>query len=188
MKPVTFLAALLALAACDSQVETRKAVVPPAEQAGTASAPVAGSAAAPAPAPQAARLTASGPAATVRPETAPDLQDAASVVALDQLKAQGYLTTKLFGTAGGDPAMNGLYTYIAFYEGAETGWTVFRIGDFLGYRILSEAPGRVDLEVDESVQLGEPGDIGSRKRRLIVGWAAPEQEGTPDSITVTPAG
>lgn len=183
MKPVTFLAALLALAACDTQVETRKAEVPPAEQAGTSPAPAPASASASAAAP----LTASGPAATLQPETAPGLQQAASVAELDMLKRQGPFTVKLFGTAGGDPAMNGLYTHIAFYEGADTGWTVFRIGDFLGYRILSEAPGRVDLEVDESVQLGEPGDIGSRKRRLIVGWAVPEQEGTPDSITVTPA-
>ena len=65
MKPVTFLAALLGLAACDAQVESRKAAVP-AEQTTPAAAP----------------LTAAGPAATVQPDTEEGNQWAAAVVEL----------------------------------------------------------------------------------------------------------
>jgi len=174
MKPVTFLAAVLALAACDTQVETRKTEVPAAEQAGT-------------PAPAAAALTASGPAATLQPETAADLQQAASVVELDELKAQGGVTAKLFGTAGGDPAMNGLYTHIAFFQGPADGWRVFRLGDVLEYRVLSEAPGRVDLEIKESTMDQATTTIGSRTRRVIVGWAVATDGSAPPTVTITPA-
>jgi hypothetical protein len=174
MKPVTFLAAVLALAACDTQVETRKTEVPAAEHAGT-------------PAPAAAPLTASGPAATLQPETAPDVQQAASVVELDGLKAQGQLTAKLFGTAGGDPAMNGLYTHIAFFQSPAEGWRVFRLGDFLEYRVLSETPGRVDLEIKESTMDEAAGAIGSRTRRIIVGWAIAADGSAPSTVTVAPA-
>ncbi|KQY75122.1 hypothetical protein [Brevundimonas sp. Root1423] len=174
MKPVTFLAALLALAACDTQVETRKDVVPAAEQAAT-------------PAPAAASLTAAGPAATLQPETAPDVQQAAAVVQLDELKAQGQLTAKLFGTGGGDPAMNGLYTHLAFFQGPAEGWRVFRLGDVLEYRVLSEARGRVDLEIEESVMDEAAGSIGSRTRRVIVGWAVAADGSAPPTVTVTPA-
>lgn len=173
MKPVTFLVALLGLAACDAQVESRKAEVPPAEQAAAT--------------PAAAPLTASGPAATLQPETASDLQQAASVVSLDPLTRQGDLTVKLFGTAGGDPAMNGLYTHVAFFEGPAEGWRVFRLGDFLEYRVLSEAPGRVDLELRESTPPDAGGAIGERTRRVIVGWAVATDGSAPPTVTVTPA-
>ena len=174
MKPVTFLAALAALAACDAQVETRKAEVPPAEQAA-------------APAPSAAPLTASGPAATLQPHASPDAQQAASVISLDALKAQGNQTVKLFGTAGGDPAMNGLYTHVAFFQGPAEGWRVFRLGDFLEYRVLSEAPGRVDLEIKEGTMDPATTVIGSQTRRVIVGWAVAADGSAPPTVTVTPA-
>lgn len=173
MKPVTFLVAVLGLAACDSQVETRKAEVPALEQA----------AAMPAVAP----LTATGPAATVQADTDENQQWAASVVALTPLTHQGDVTVKLFGTAGGDPAMNGLYTHVAFFDSPAEGWRVFRIGDFLDYRVLSETPGRVDLEVDESIMDEASGNIGSRKRRVIIGWAAATDGSAPATISVTPA-
>lgn len=174
MKPVTFLAALLALTACDTQVETRKGAVPPAEQAGAA-------------APAAALLTAAGPAATLQPEAAAGVQDAASVVSLDELKAQGQMTVKLFGTAGGDPAMNGLYTHLAFFQSPAEGWRVFRLGDFLEYSVLSETPGRVDLEIEESAMDEATSTIGSRTRRVIVGWAVAADGSAPPTVTVTPA-
>lgn len=173
MKPVTFLAALLALAACDAQVESRKEAVPAAEQAAAA--------------PAAAQLTAAGSAATLQEDAGATVQWAASVVRFDPLKKQGDYTIKMFGTAGGDPAMNGLYTYIAFFFSPADGWSVFRLGDVLDYRILSEAPGRVDLEVEESIMDPATNAIGSRKRRLIVAWAEPEDGAAPRSVTVTPA-
>ena len=172
MKPVTFLFAVLALAACDTGVESRSTILP-AEQA--------------APLPRATPLTSAGPAAILQPDTDPNQQWAASVVRLHPLSAQGDRTVKLFGTAGGDPAMNGLYTHIAFYDSPAEGWRVFRLGDFLSYRVLSEAPGRVDLEIDESALNAATGDIGSRKRRVIVGWALATDGSVPSTVTVTPA-
>ena len=170
MKPVTFLAVLLGLAACDAQVESRKAAVPD-EQAAPAAAP----------------LTAAGPAATVEPDSDEGQQWAAAVVELTPLTQQGDRTVKLFGTAGGDPAMNGLYTHVAFFDSPAEGWRVFRIGDFLDYRVLSEAPGRVDLEIDESTMDQASGNIGSRTRRVIVGWALATDGSVPATVTVTPA-
>ena len=175
MKPVTFLVALLGLAACDTQVESRKVEVPAAEQ----SAPTAAATAAP--------LTAAGPAAIVQPDADEGQQWAASVVEQTPLTRQGDRTVKLFGTAGGDPAMNGLYTHVAFLDSAAEGWRVFRIGDFLDYRLLSEAPGRVDLEVNESSMDEASGRIGSRTRRVIVGWAVASDGAAPATVTVAPA-
>ena len=114
-------------------------------------------------------------------------QWAASVVRLDPLKGQGGATVKLFGTAGGDPAMNGLYTHIAFFKSSAEGWAVFRIGDVLDYEILSEAPGRVDLKLEESMMDAATGQIGSRERRVIVAWTPGASEEPPAAITVTPA-
>ena len=37
---------------------------------------------------------------------------------------------KLFATAGGDPAVNGLYTYMAFFAGPADGWTRLSAGRF----------------------------------------------------------
>ena len=172
MKPAAVLFAVLAEAACDAGVESRDPVLP-AEQ--------------PPSSPRAAPLTAAGPAAILQPDTDPNQQWAASVVRLDALENQGDRTVKVFGTAGGDPAMNGLYTHLAFFESPAEGWRVFRIGDFLDYRLLSEAPGRIDLEIDESVLDAATGQIGSRKRRIIVGWALPTDGSVPATVTVTPA-
>ncbi len=83
--------------------------------------------------------------------------------------------------------MNGLDSHIAFFLSSAEGWVVFRLGDFLDYRVLSESPGRVDLEVTESLLQSETGEIGSRTRRMIVGWALSGEDGAPASITVTPA-
>ena len=120
----------------------------------------------------------------IRPETDDNLQWSAGVVQLDPLRRQGNLGAKLFGTAGGDPAMNGLYTYLAFYLSAGDGWRVFRLGDFLSYRILSETPGRVTLQVQESVMNQRTGEIGSRTRRLAVSWTAGPNAEAPASIAV----
>jgi hypothetical protein len=130
---------------------------------------------------------ASGPGpAVVRPDAEESLQWAASVVQLDPLRRQGG-TVKLFGTAGGDPAMNGLYTYLAFFEPAPgDGWRIFRLGDFLSYRIVGEAPGRLTLEVRESVLDEASGTIGARTRRLLVGWRGRGGE-PPASVSVTAA-
>ncbi len=173
MKPLLFLTALIGLAACDTGVESRKAAVPPAEQ--------------PAPLAAVAPLAASGPAASLTPESDTALQQAAAVVRLDQLAPQGPLAAKLFGTAGGDPAMNGLYVHIAFFESPAEGWRVFRLGDVLDYRILGERAGRVDLELEESTMDEASGRIGSQTRRIIVGWPIAADGSVPAEVKVTPA-
>jgi hypothetical protein len=174
MKPVTFLTVVLALAACDAGVESRKTVETAEPQAVPPRAAV-------------TPLAPAGPAAVLQPDADPNQQWSAAVVRVDDLAAQGDRTVKLFGTAGGDPAMNGLYTHVAFFESPAEGWRVFRIGDFLDYRVLSEAPGRVDLEIDESTLNAATGTIGSRKRRIIVGWALATDGAAPSTVTVTPA-
>jgi hypothetical protein len=173
MKPLLFLTALVGLAACDAGVESRKEAVPPVER--------------PAPVAAVAPLAAAGPAVTLRPTTDAALQSAAAVVRLDELAGQGPLAAKLFGTAGGDPAMNGLYVHIAFFQSPADGWRVFRLGDVLDYRILSQRAGRVDLELSESTLDEASGRIGSDTRRVIVGWPIAADGSAPAEVTVTPA-
>lgn len=128
-------------------------------------------------------LVASGPAQPLTLDLQDELQWAASVVKLQSV-ANG--STKLFGVAGGDPAMNGLQTYIAFFEGPADGWRAYPVGDILDFTVLNEAPGRVDLEISESVMNPTTQEIGSRTRRVIVAWAGPA-DAAPTVVTVTPA-
>ena len=114
---------------------------------------------------------------------------AASVVKVDLLENQGDASgVKLFGTAGGDPAANGLYTYIAFYISPGGDWAVFPVGHFIDYRILSDSPGRVDLEITETTIDDATAEMGSAVRRVIINWTAAAEEAAPESVTVTPAG
>lgn len=131
-----------------------------------------------------APLEPSGPAAPLSADAEPSLQWAASVVELHAMEDQN---AKLFGTAGGDPAMNGLYTYVAFFQGPAEGWAVYRIGDFLSFKVLNEAPGRVDLEVEESTLDEASGQIGSRTRRMIVSWTPGADGAAPSAVSVAPA-
>ncbi len=175
MKPVLFATALLLLAGCDVGAAQRSRSVQAADQqaSNVERTPV---------------LTAAGDAASIEPDSDSYLQWSASVVRVDYLENQGLQpTVKLFGTAGGDPAMNGLYTHLAVFAGVADGWRVFRIGDFLGYRVLADAPGRVDLEVQESILNPANDEITSRTRRLIVTWTPAGPDGAPDAISVTPA-
>ena len=178
-------AALLILSGCDAPEDGT--TEPPAGAQPGAVPPEPTSAPDPASRAPAGPLAPAGPAQTVAPDAALDVQQAAAVVQLDQLEGQGGLTVKMFGTAGGDPAMNGLYTHVAFFVNPAEGWRVFRIGDFLDYRVLSGGPGRVDVEVDESVMDPSTSAISSRTRRLIVGWAPGADGAAPTSVTVTPA-
>lgn len=170
MRPLVFLCSLLALSACDAQVESRRDA-PESRQGGSAPE-------------QTAPLTPSGAPQTLAAETDASLQTAASVVELTPLEGQN---AKLFGTAGGDPAMNGLYVHIAFYVDAAQGWRVFRIGDFLDYRVLRAAPGVVDLELSESVMDSATQQIGSQKRRIIVSWTPGEGGAAPTAVAVAPS-
>jgi hypothetical protein len=111
---------------------------------------------------------------------------AATVIQLDHLNRIGNLAGKLFATAGGDPAMNGLYTYLAFYESPAEGFRIFMIGDFEGYRIVSQAPGRVTLSVRQTSHDGRSGQFTTRTRRLNIAWPV-RGDTVPSTVTVTEA-
>jgi hypothetical protein len=140
------------------------------------------------PAGAAAQPAAAAGPETLRPDEQENLQDSAAVIVINELQRQGDLGGKLFGTAGGDPAMNGLYTYLAFHVSPAEGWRVFRIGDFLSYRLVEEAAGRVLLEVQESTMNEASGEIGSRTRRLEVRWTGGPDNAPPATVRVAPAG
>ncbi|AQR61811.1 hypothetical protein BZG35_09200 [Brevundimonas sp. LM2] len=131
-----------------------------------------------------AALAASGVTQTLAPAPADDsLQASARVVRVDRLT---YDDAKLFGTAGGDPAMNGLQTYLAFFVSPDEGWTIFRIGDVLDYTVLSASPGRVELDLQDSLLDVATGTIGSRHRKVIVAWTPGAEGAPPAAVTVTP--
>ena len=117
----------------------------------------------------------------------PMLQISASVTEVVPLALQGERTVKLFGTAGGDPAMNGLYTYIAFFRSPADGWWVFQLGDFLSFTVLNEVPGQVDVEVEESVMDPGTGTIGSRQRRIIIAFPVDQGPDAPPNVRFMPA-
>jgi len=133
-------------------------------------------------------LVPSGEPQTLMVETTEYATAAASVVKVDLLENQGEAPgVKLFGTAGGDPAANGLYTYIAFYISPGGDWAVFPVGDFIDYRILSDAPGRVDLEITETTIDEATGEMGSAILRVIINWTSAADDAPPENVTVTPA-
>jgi hypothetical protein len=103
----------------------------------------------------------------------------AAVVRLQELP-RAKETTKLYGTAGGDPAINGLYTYIAVWEGTNDGWRVFLIGDFNDWKVISHNAETLVLQVSKS-DLNEAGDVVTQNQRLRIGMPSPDS----DAIKVT---
>lgn len=98
-------------------------------------------------------------------------------------------SVRMFGTAGSDPAANGLLTYLSFaspHDGRG-----FLLGNFREYRVINASPGRIDLEIDEDV-MSEAGELKLITRRVIVSWTEKPQENAPNpeypaSLTITPA-
>jgi hypothetical protein len=120
----------------------------------------------------------SGPAKAVEAED--DHMPEAWVTDVHHIKDADF---KIFSTAGGDPAMNGLYTYLAAFTPPD-GWTrVYMLGDFNSWEVIEESPTRVVLKISHHV-LDEPtGDIKTVEEKLIVDLPA-----TPETpVQVTPA-
>lgn len=90
---------------------------------------------------------------------------------------------KIFSTAGGDPAINGLYTYLAAYTQPD-GWTrVYMLGDFNSWDVIEESPTRVVLKISRSWIEEGTGDVKTVEEKLIVDLPA-----TPETpVSVTPA-
>lgn len=169
-------AVLIALAACSKPAETGKEsdVVPLPAPEGAAQT------GAPAAAPSAPAQP-SGPAETLAALEEEGTQWAASVT--DVVWLPDY-DVKLFSTAGGDPAINGLYTHIAFPpETNGDDWKVFRIGDFESWTVSEKGPGRVVLKVRVSRIDPSSGDPVTEDKTLIVNWTG---EGANRAVTVTP--
>lgn len=139
--------------------------------------------------PPAIALAAEGEPWTLDALTSSDeIQWAASVVDVDFLENQAPGDgVKLFGVAGGDPAMNGLQTHIAFFQNPAEGWTVFSLGDFLSYRVIADSPSRVDLEISESTMNEETGEIGSQTYYAIVSWTLGPDGAPPQAVVMTRA-
>jgi hypothetical protein len=91
---------------------------------------------------------------------------------------------RMFGMSGGDPAMNGLYTYLAF--DTDEGPAVFLIGNINRYSILAASPGRIDLEIREN-GMRPDGTITNVTRRATLTWTIPRGASAPTRVTVTPA-
>ena len=167
MKYAAF-AAVLALAACQPAAEKPAEAANPTPEATQPAAAV-------------TPVKPSGPARTVAVEAeSEDLSGAASVTDIHFVKDAD---VKLFSTAGGDPAINGLYTYLAIYTQPD-GWNrIYMIGDFNGWDVIEESPTRVVLKVSRSWIEEGTGDVKTADEKLILD--VPQDETTP--LTVTPA-
>ncbi len=163
---LAILAGALALAACQPAAETPAAPAEPAAPAAPA-------------APTVEPAKPSGPAKAVEAED--DHFPEAYVSDVHHIKDADF---KVFSTAGGDPAVNGLYTYLARYNDDERGWTqVYMLGDFNSWEIVEESPTRIVLKVSRSWVDQESGDIKTADEKLIVDLPATAE--TP--VMVTPA-
>jgi hypothetical protein len=132
-------------------------------------------------------LTPTGHGLPVKALPDDNLQSYASVVEVHALAEVTGMDGKIFGVAGGDPAMNGLQTYIAFYRNPAEGWWVYQIGDFLSFKVLNPSSGRVDLEVEENTMDPATGSIGTRTRRMILGFDVRPADEQPVILRITPA-
>lgn len=123
-----------------------------------------------------------GPEEARRAVEAAALQEAASVSQLHAIPAQD---AKIFSVSGGDPAVNGLATYLGLFVSPAEGWRVYSLGDFSAWRVSETGPGRLVLNVRQDTA-GPRGDIVSQDSRLIVGFVRSDGE-APAAVTVTPA-
>lgn len=128
---------------------------------------------------QAAPAEPAGPAQTVA--LIEEASDAAYVTEVTYLSVTDR-TAKIYSTAGGDPALNGLYTFIAVFGDPWEGWRVFQIGDFNSWRVEQDLGDRVVLAVSRS-WMGDDGEIQTADERLIVQVPTARDQ----TITVTPA-
>jgi hypothetical protein len=159
MKRVFALVALCAIAAC----------APQAKKEETSNAP-------------AAKVEAAGPPETLTALTEGDAEIAASVVQVIDLATEK-TSAKIFTRAGGDPAINGLYTYLAIYRSPAEGWRVFFVGDFNSIALDSQTPEQVVLKVSQSRIDANKLDPVTEEKRVIIAIPGIDAETT----TVTPA-
>ena len=134
-------------------------------------------------------LTSAALAAPEGPTTAP-----ATIPALTEDQPEASVTevtwiesaengAKIYSTAGGDPAINGLYTFLAIPgESPDMGWRVFQIGDFNSWKVAEQTKDHVILEVSRSWVDQASGEIQTVEEKLSVPLVPP----TATELTVTP--
>lgn len=168
-------AVFVALAACSKPAApTKESDVVPLPPAPAAKAPETPAARAPA--------QPAGPAEPAQARTDEFALSGAHVTQVEWLSDQD---AKLFSNAGGDPAINGLMTYIAFPpEGPDESWAVYQVGDFEEWSVGEKGPGKVVLDVRVSRIDPSSGNPVTETKRLIVNWTG---EGAARAVTVTPA-
>ncbi len=90
---------------------------------------------------------------------------------------------KIYSTAGGDPAINGLYTFLAIPgEAPDGGWRVFQIGDFNSWKIAEQAKDHIVLEVSRSWIDQASGEVRTLEEKLNVPLVGPDAA----ELVVTP--
>lgn len=142
------------------------------------------SAAACTPAPKAAS-PAPGPSTTATAPSEPQLRPVGAPTAVAQSEGEHpeasvvrllHLTQSedahLYSTAGGDPAINGLYTYLAVFQSPMDGNQVFELGDFNDWKLLYERPGQIALQVSRSF-IDPAGEVKTVEEFLLVNVPKP---------------
>ena len=128
----------------------------------------------------AAPWSATGPAQTIPAVAETELQEAAAVSQLHSIEAQD---AKVFSISGGDPAVNGLVTYLGLYISPAEGWRVYPIGDFAEWQVAEVMNERVVLSVRQDTA-GPDATIQSRSFRVMVKFSWIDEMPAP-GITVT---
>lgn len=164
----------LMISACDGLPEEEHAVDRAREPATASTVPT--------PEPADTRAEPAGEPEVIEAAGDENLQWAASVMQIHPMENQN---AKLFAVSGGDPALNGLITYLALFAGPHEGWRVYRIGDFEEWTVSEEGRRRVVLDARES-GMSEDGDVVTEARRLIIEFRIGEN-GESERVTVTPA-
>ena len=131
-----------------------------------------------APAPKAAL---SSPAARVAASTVKADTEADSGASVSQVVGLARGDAKIYSTAGGDPAINGLYTYVAVIESPADGWKTFKIGDFNSWEVVEQSNDRVVLKISHSAVEDATGDIVTAEQKIAV--TVPAYSATEVSVT-----
>jgi len=125
------------------------------------------------------------PAGPAEPAQKRDDEFATAGAHVTQVEQLAALDAKLFSNAGGDPAINGLMTYVAFPpESPDENWAVYQVGDFEEWKVVEQGPGKAVLQVRVSRIDPASGNPVTEAKKLIVSWTG---EGAARAVTVTPA-
>lgn len=116
------------------------------------------------------------------PAIPPEEQIGADVTQIVDLE-QAENMSKFYTRIGGDPAINGIYVYLAVYgESAAEGWTVFQIGDFNSWEVTEQTKDHATLKISRSWVEESTGDIKSVEETWKVPMVAPTAKELPITV------